>query len=263
MRSLYSIIYKSFAFPEVPLNGFFIRPFADKGEDGMTPTHIFFSHIRSLALALSLVFLGALTIPACRQDVADRSLRTPPSGAVQAPDSFLVVFETSKGVFTVKAHRQWSPLGVDRFYELAEAGLHNGVPVFRVQPGKLVQFGLTGDSAVDARWEARGIPDEPVIEKNLRGRMSYARSGPATRSAQLFINLRDNSPRYDTINAQGVIGYPPIAEVVAGLNVLDSLEGKYGNAPSELQDSISIRGIRWLDERFPGLDRITRVRVQK
>ncbi|HLP15608.1 MAG TPA: peptidylprolyl isomerase [Bacteroidota bacterium] len=180
----------------------------------------------------------------------------------QAPDSFLVVFETTKGEFVVKAHREWSPLGVDRLYELAGANLHAGAPIFRMIPGKLVQFGLTGDSAVDAAWEARGIADEPVIAKNERGRMSYARSGPSTRSAQLFINLRNNSPRYDTTNAQGVIGYPPIAEVVEGMSTLDSLEGKYGNAPSEFQDSISVKGLRWLDERFPGLDRITRVYVR-
>lgn len=211
---------------------------------------------------IGIVCVTALCASSCMRTTQE-SVRSGPTAALQAPDSFLVSFETTKGRFVIKAHRQWSPLGVDRLYELAETGLHSGVPVFRVIPGKLIQFGLTGDSAIDAAWERRGIPDEPVIAKNERGRVSYARSGPATRSAQLFINLRNNSPRYDTLNAQGVIGYPPIAEVVEGMNVLDSLEGKYGNAPSELQDSISVRGIRWLDERFPGLDRITRVHLRE
>jgi peptidyl-prolyl cis-trans isomerase A (cyclophilin A) len=219
------------------------------------------AHTMRFAYAIGLMTIVAAALSAWMQapgQTAQEGMKNP----VQAPDSFLVSFETTKGEFVVKAHRQWSPLGVDRLYELAAAGLHTGVPIFRVIPGKLVQFGLTGDSAIDAQWESRGIGDEPVLVKNERGRMSFARSGPATRSAQLFINLRNNSPRYDTTNAQGVIGYPPIAEVVQGMNVLDSLEGKFGNAPSEYQDSISIRGIRWLDARFPGLDRITRIRLR-
>ncbi len=217
------------------------------------------SHARHLLL-LCAAIAASLSIPSCMR-VPDRM---PASGArtAAAPDSFLVEFETTKGVFVVKAHRAWSPAGVDRLYELAEAGVHGNVPVFRMLPGKLVQFGLTGDSTIDAAWEARGIPDEPVRTGNIRGRMSFARAGARTRSAQLFINLRDNSPRYDTANAQGVIGYPPIAEVVLGLDVLDSLEGKYGNAPSEFQDSISARGLPWLDAKFPGLDLIVRTRLR-
>lgn len=224
-----------------------------------------FRRRRIVARAAAFAVMAALAsflVQSCVR-APERPVPNAPTGRLQAPDSFLVVFETTKGAFTVKAHRQWSPLGADRLYELAEAELHKGAPIFRVIPGRLVQFGLTGDSAVDARWESRGIPDEPVVVPNERGRMSFARSGPNTRSSQLFINLRNNSPRYDTINAQGVIGYPPVAEVVDGMSVLDSLEGRYGNAPSEYQDSISVRGIRWLDERFPGLDRITRVRIKE
>jgi cyclophilin family peptidyl-prolyl cis-trans isomerase len=184
------------------------------------------------------------------------------SSSTAAPDSFYVEFETTKGNFVIKAHRAWSPHGVDRLFELTALHLYHDVPVFRMLPGKLVQFGLTGDSAVDAAWENRGIPDEPVLTGNMRGRVSFARAGAQTRSSQIFINLRNNSPRYDTANAQGVIGYPPIAEVVEGLSVLDSLEGKYGNAPSEYQDSISIRGIKWLDAKFPGLDRVVRTHLR-
>ncbi|MGE5315282.1 MAG: peptidylprolyl isomerase [Acidobacteriota bacterium] len=206
------------------------------------------------------IVCAALVLSSCMHEPA-RSLETAArASAVQAPDSFLVRYETTKGAFTVKAHRAWSPLGVDRYYELVQKQLHDGVPIFRVIPGRLIQFGLTGDSATDAMWEARGIADEPVRIGNERGRMSYARSGPATRSAQLFINLRNNSPRYDTVMAQGVAGYPPFAEVTEGMDVLERLEGKYGNAPSEYQDSISVRGLKWLDEKFPGLDRITSVR---
>lgn len=217
--------------------------------------------LRLQAIILCAAVALLLLLPACVRAPE----KTPAAASIRAaaPDSFYVEFETTKGKFTIKAHRAWSPYGVDRLYELASVGLYRDIPIFRMLPGKLVQFGLTGDSAVDAGWEARGIPDEPVTMGNIRGRMSYARAGAQTRSSQLFINLRNNSPRYDTVNAQGVVGYPPIAEVVDGLDVLDSLEGKYGNAPSEFQDSISVRGIGWLDAKFPGLDRVIRTHLRK
>ena len=42
--------------------------------------------------------------------------------ATPAPDSFKVAVETSKGNFTIMAHRDWAPRGVDRFYHLARLG---------------------------------------------------------------------------------------------------------------------------------------------
>lgn len=213
---------------------------------------------RSILYCCAVV--SAILLSACLH-VPEKDTRTFVVGMCAAPDSFYVGFETTKGTFVIKAHRAWSPYGVDRLFELACAGVFNGVPMFRMLPGKLVQFGLTGDSTVDAGWEVRSIPDEPVLTGNVRGSMSFARAGAHTRSSQIFINLRNNSPRYDTVNAQGVIGYPPVAEVVEGMAVLDSLEGKYGNAPSEYQDSISIRGLGWLDAKFPGLDRVVRTQV--
>ena len=212
-------------------------------------------------LIRSCAVLLVLLAPSCTR-VPDRAPRSSAAVMAAAPDSFVVEFETTKGNFLIRAHRAWSPYGVDRLFELAEADVYTDAPIFRMLPGKLVQFGLTGDSAVDNAWDRRGIPDEPVLTGNIRGRVSFARAGAQTRSSQIFINLRNNSPRYDTANAQGVVGYPPIAEVIEGMNVLDSLEGKYGNAPSEYQDSISIRGVRWLDARFPGLDRILRTRLR-
>ena len=183
------------------------------------------------------------------------------SPELTAPDIFLVTFETTKGEFVVRAHRDWSPLGVDRFYDLVRRGLYDSIPIFRVVPNFVVQFGLSGDSAVDSAWDAHAIADEKVMVPNTRGRVAYARAGPRTRSTQLFIDLRDNSPRLDTLSSNGVTGYPPFGDVVKGMGVVDSFESRYGNTPAELQDSISILGLAWLNTRFPGLDYIIRTRV--
>jgi cyclophilin family peptidyl-prolyl cis-trans isomerase len=183
-----------------------------------------------------------------------------------APDSFLVVFETTKGPFTIKARRAWSPLGVDRVYHLASRGYYDGTVIFRVGPtasypgGMVVQFGLTNDSTVNAAWSKAGIDDEPVRVGHRRGMVMLARGGPRTRSNQLAIDLSPNTG-LDTVSSNGVVGFPPIAEVVEGMEVLDRLERRHGNGPTARQDSIAAKGREYLDRVFPGLDAIVRGRV--
>lgn len=186
-----------------------------------------------------------------------------PGAPLTAPDSFDVTFETTKGTVVVRAHRAWSPHGVDRFYELVRRGFYDGVPVYRVVPGYVAQFGTTGVPARDSVWRGRGLPDEEVRVPNTQGRLSFARGGPQTRTVQLFFNLANNSPRLDTLSSSGIRGYPPIGEVVEGLDVVLAFESKYGNEPSRFQDSIRAGGVAWLEQRFPGLDRIVRVALRR
>jgi len=172
-----------------------------------------------------------------------------------APDSFLVVFETTQGSFTIKARRQWAPAGVDRFFYLVRHRYYDGVRFFRVLPGFVAQFGLSSDPAVAAVWADRFLPDDSVRASNRRGTVSFARGRPNSRTTQLFVNLRDNA-RLDTL---GGFGFAPVGEVVAGMAVVDSLHGGYGEQPP--QDSIRLQGEAFLARRFPELDRIQRARV--
>jgi peptidyl-prolyl cis-trans isomerase A (cyclophilin A) len=180
-----------------------------------------------------------------------------------APDSFLVAFETSRGRFDVMARRAWSPRGVDRFYDLVRRRYYDEARFFRVVRGFVAQFGLSEDPKATDAWLSRPIPDEEVRETNRRGRIAFARGGPNTRSVQLFVNLRDN-PRLDTLNR---IGFPPIAEVVRGMEVVDSLYAGYGESPPRgsgpLQDSIRALGNEYLERGFPRLDFIRQARVTR
>ena len=218
--------------------------------------------IPRLAL-LAIVTLGtASCIPwpfGCRQERPDPS--------VAVPDSFRVAFETSRGRFDVMARKNWAPIGVDRFYTLLKSHYYDETRFFRVVRNFVAQFGMSGDPRVSEAWRVRCIADEPVRHANARGTIAYARGGPGTRSVQLFINLRDN-PRLDTLSG---FGFPPIAEVVSGMDVVDSLYSGYGEAaprsgpqpgregPS--QDSISRQGNAYLTRGWPKLDYIKTARV--
>lgn len=191
---------------------------------------------------------------------AANALTNPDKNALAkpAPDSFKVAVETSKGTFTILAHRDWAPLGVDRFYHLVQAGFFDDTRFFRVLSGFMAQFGINGDPRVSAAWEPLTIADDPVKQTNKRGMVSFAMGGPNTRTTQLFINYGNNA----NLDA---MGFPPIGEVIDGMAVVDSLYSAYGegapdgNGPD--QTRIATQGNAYLAQNFPQLDFIRRARI--
>ncbi len=177
---------------------------------------------------------------------------------VKAPDVFTVVFVTTKGDVKINVKREYSPLGVDRFYYLAINHYYDGNRFFRVVPNFVVQWGINGNPEVNKVWENFGIEDEPVILSNRKGTMAFARGGPDTRSNQLFINLKDNL-RLDTTDFMGVKGFPAFGEVVEGMEVVESIYDGYKELPD--QDSIQIKGNNYLIKNFPELDYIITTKI--
>lgn len=205
----------------------------------------------------TLILFGLLIAAACA--TAPSPLLFPEPAAATAPDSFLVRLETTRGDVDVLVRRHWSPSAAARFHHLVQIGYYDDLRIFRVVPNFVAQFGLSGDTAIAAAWRAHTFEDEPVQASNQRGTLSFARGGPNTRGTQVYINLRDNA-RLDTLNG---FGFPPFAEVVEGMDAVDSLYSGYGErgVTGPNQDTIRARGNAYLDEEFPLLDRVVRARV--
>ncbi len=205
-----------------------------------------------------LAALGAVALLSTSCKKSDSPVANPPAGALNehAPDTVRVRFETTKGPFVVEAYRAWAPNGVDRFYQLVKMGFYNDTRFYRVIPGFMAQFGLSGDPGVTAAWQDRSIPDDPVIHSNARGTVTFAaKSAPNSRTTQLFISFRDNG----NLDA---IGFAPIGQVTEGMAVVDSLYGGYGESAPEGQGPDQLRalaqGNAYLDAGFPKLDHITK-----
>ena len=170
-----------------------------------------------------------------------------------------VKFETSKGDFIVQVHKEWAPLGAERFIELVKSGFYDKARFFRVVTGFMVQFGITGDPNVQAKWREATIQDDPVTQSNTRGKLSFATKGPGSRTSQVFINLVDNA-RLDQS------GFAPFAEVVSGMEVVDQLYSGYGDgAPRGAgpdQNLIQSQGNAYLEKDFPRLDFIKKASME-
>jgi peptidyl-prolyl cis-trans isomerase A (cyclophilin A) len=184
-------------------------------------------------------------------------LRNPGKLKDVAPAIFKARFDTSVGPFVVEVHRDWAPLGADRFYNLVKYGFFDGVRFFRAVRNFMVQFGINGDPSVQRPWRDANIPDDPVKQSNKRGYVTFAMSTqPNTRSTQVFINFKDNGFLDKT-------GFAPFGEVVSGMEVVDKINAEYGEAPSQEQGRIQTQGNAYLAKAFPKLDYVTKATIEK
>ena len=202
---------------------------------------------------------AATTAPAAKKTTApsspaiNRALMHPTLLKAKAPDIFKARFTTTKGDFVIEVHRDWSPLGADRFYNLVKNGLFNHGHFFRVVPGFVVQFGLNPSPAVNKAWEHTDFQDDPVKQTNAKGSITFASRGANTRTTQLFINLGVNS-RLDGM------GFSPFGKVIEGMGVVEKLYAGYGETPD--QGRIQAEGKAYLDKNFPLLDSIKLARLE-
>jgi peptidyl-prolyl cis-trans isomerase A (cyclophilin A) len=184
-------------------------------------------------------------------------LRNPAKLKDVAPATFKAQFDTSVGSFVVEVHRDWAPIGADRFYNLVKYGFFDDVRFFRVIPNFMVQFGINGDPSVQSAWREANLQDDPVKQSNKRGFITFAKTGaPDSRTTQVFINFRDNAG----LDRQG---FSPFGQVISGMEVVDKINPQYGGAPSDEQPRIQMQGNAYLNKAFPKLDYITKATIVK
>lgn len=169
----------------------------------------------------------------------------------------------------IQVSPDWAPLGAERFLGMVQGGFFDTrVALFRVVKNFLVQFGVAGTPEMNREWLPSitgSLADDPHLDLGTfeRGMISFAGSGPNSRTTQMFIAFKDS---------QGLGGAPwetPFGKVVEGMEVVDQFYDSYGdlqvfggNAPSG--DKIRRQGVGpWLLENWPELDFIESCRVQQ
>lgn len=181
---------------------------------------------------------------------------------IKSPEIFRAVFKTTKGDFEIEANRKWSPLAVDRLYQLISSGFYNNALLFRVEPGFITQFGVAANEKLNRFWDPKKLPDEPRLQKNLRGTIAFARGRKPDRCTQIFINYTNN-PVLDTLTRGNVKGYTPIAKIIRGMEIAAKFNAGYGSRPAAMQDSLYKYGNVYFEKRFPAMDRIISARIIK
>jgi peptidyl-prolyl cis-trans isomerase A (cyclophilin A) len=102
------------------------------------------------------------------------------------------------------------------------------------------------------------VAARPVGQTNARGTVSFATSGPNSRTTQVFINLANNA-RLDKS------GFAPIGAVTSGMEIVDEFYADYADGPplgpGPSQTRIETEGNAYLERDFPKLDYIKKATI--
>jgi len=178
-----------------------------------------------------------------------------PAFVQPGPNAVAVAFSTTAGDFTARLDRDLSPLGVERFLGLVDEGFFEGMLLYRVVPGFLVQFGVAADPAVQARWEMASLADEENGAAFRRGTISFAGGGEDSRSCHLFVALEPHGKTLGQRPHEATLGW--VDE--EGMDVFDRVVANFESAgypdTGGLQGGLVREGNAAASD-YPALDRI-------
>lgn len=163
-----------------------------------------------------------------------------------------------EGQVIIRVHPQWAPKAAARFKELIDSKFLDDARFFRVIPGFMAQFGIPARPEANDDAKFPKILDDKVYKSNEEGFVTFATSGPNSRTTQMFINTADNS----FLDKQG---FAPFGKVVLGMSHIHALNAKYGEGGPRghgpEQGRIKQEGNSYLQKDFPELSYITSVKL--
>lgn len=125
-----------------------------------------------------------------------------------------VVLKTNKGDIVVELFNETMPITANNFLRLVEEGFYDGVIFHRVIEDFMIQGG--DPTGTGTGGPGYSIPDEFTdSNRNDRGTLSMANSGPDSGGSQFFINIADN----DYLDPK----HPVFGKVVVGMEVVDEI----------------------------------------
>jgi cyclophilin family peptidyl-prolyl cis-trans isomerase len=133
----------------------------------------------------------------------------------------VVVFETSKGPFTIELLSDDAPKTVENFLQYVDDGFFDGTVFHRVIPGFVIQGGGFTSEMTQKDTRAPITNEADNGQKNLRGTLSMARTSDInSATSQFFVNLADNA---FLDHGTRDFGYAVFGRVVDGMEVIDAI----------------------------------------
>lgn len=136
----------------------------------------------------------------------------------------MIEIKTNKGDIRIELDQENTPETAKNFLSYIQSGFYNGTIFHRVISGFMIQGGGF-DESFSQKSTQKPIKNEAKNGKlNKRGTIAMARTNdPHSATAQFFINLVDNSfLNFSSETMQG-FGYCVFAEVVDGMDIVDSI----------------------------------------
>jgi len=125
-----------------------------------------------------------------------------------------VLLETTEGNMKIELFEETMPITAGNFKKLVSEGFYDGVIFHRVLPNFMIQGG--DPTGTGTGGPGYSIEDEFTDDnRNARGTLSMANSGPNTGGSQFFINVVDNN----FLDGK----HPVFGKVIEGMDVADKI----------------------------------------
>jgi cyclophilin family peptidyl-prolyl cis-trans isomerase len=145
-----------------------------------------------------------IPLPGMEADVPELTLKT------------TISMQTTAGTLTIEVYPEAAPNAAQRFVELVQTGYYDNVPISRVVPGFVAQFGINWREP-HKDWENNNFDDDPTLFALERGTLAFAKAGPNTNSTQVFINYIENNRL-----AASQYNFTVFGKVVSGMEIVDA-----------------------------------------
>ena len=143
-----------------------------------------------------------------------------------------VLLQTTMGDVKIELFEKTMPITVGNFRKLVEKGFYDGTIFHRV----IADFMIQGGDPEGTGYGGPGytIKDElPAENRNARGTISMANSGPDTGGSQFFVNTVDN---------RGLDRkHPVFGRVVSGMDVVDAISKTRTDTEDRPRNTVTIR----------------------
>jgi len=163
----------------------------------------------------------------------------------------------------------WSPIGATHFLQHVRRTYYDGVAIHRVVKGFLAQFGISPDRYLRTEFRTRGVKDDPQTNETPKfkpGMLSFAGSGPETRTTEVFI-VMPGTP-------QSQLDYFGTNPWETPFGIIDRVEKSavskwfaYGEMPPQGKGpdpkKIYDEGYGYLEKEFPKIDHIKECKVKE
>jgi len=181
------------------------------------------------------------------------------SAVIIGPEHFRVKCYTTEGTIRVNIIPGWSPFGAARFLHLVRIGYFKGCALNRVVKNFLTQFGISSDYVTRTNWRMESISDDvPIYDVPFQpGYLSYAGSGPLSRSTEIFIVMPGTSEQQLKHFGTNVWEIPFGYILPGDLHVLDKFSSygdivPFGNGPDPQKIYLE-DGYSYLKQEFPAM----------
>ena len=144
------------------------------------------------------------------------------TGKMEEKEEKKALLKTTMGDIVIKLYEDM-PITAGNFEKLVKEGFYDGVIFHRVIDGFMIQGG-------DPTGTGTGGPGYKIADeftnhnRNTKGTISMANSGPNTGGSQFFINLADNN----FLDSK----HPVFGEVIKGMDVVNKI-GKVKKGPMD------------------------------